>query len=145
VEKAERKVSIHALLANDRVKKERIMDNLFKSLAILFVLSVLALSLTGCDNPPWESGMTLVLKVDTPKDGTTVNTPTVTVSGRLTGTQKAGAKVTINGADAPVKEDKFSTSVKLSEGANVLNILATSGTAGAALSEKVTVTYVPAK
>ena len=121
------------------------MDNFFKSLAILFVLSVLALSLTGCDNPPWASGMTLVLKVDTPKDGSTVNTSTVTVSGRLTGTQKAGAKVTINGADAPVKEDKFSTSVKLSEGANVLNIVATSGTAGAALSEKVTVTYVPAK
>ena len=119
------------------------MDNLFKLLGILFVLSLLALPLTGCDNPPWESGMTLSLKVDTPRDGTTVTTSTVTVSGRVLGTQSAGAKVTINGADAPVKDDKFSTSVTLTEGTNVIDIVAASG--GAKPSEKVTVTYAPAK
>ena len=34
------------------------MNNLFKLLCILFVFSLLALPLTGCDNPPWENGMT---------------------------------------------------------------------------------------
>ena len=119
------------------------MDNLFKLLGILFVLPLLALPLTGCDNPPWESGSILNLKVDTPRDGTTVTTSTVTVSGRVTGTQSAEAKVSINGADMPVKDLKFSTDVTLTEGKNVINIDATAGQAK--LNEKVTVTYVPAK
>ena len=119
------------------------MDNVFKLLGILFVLPLLALPLTGCDSPPWESGMVVSLKVDTPRDGTTVTTSTVTVSGRVLGNQRAGAKVTINGADAPVKDDKFSSSVRLTDGKNVINIVAES--AGAKPSQTVTVTYVPAK
>jgi len=119
------------------------MNNLFKLIGILFVLSLLALPLTGCDNPPWDSGMTLILKVDAPKDGATVNTSTVAVSGRVKGTESAGAKVSINGADAPVKDGKFSTNVTLTEGKNVINIVATGGQAKP--EEKVTVTYVPAK
>jgi len=119
------------------------MRNLFKLIGIIFVLSLLALPLTGCDNPPWEAGMTLILKVDTPKDGATVNTPTVTVSGRVTGTESAGATVRINDADAPVKDGKFSTNVTLTEGKNVINIVASGGQAK--LEEKRTVTYVPAK
>ena len=98
------------------------MNTLLKSLTILFVLSLLALPLTGCDEPPWESGMTLNLKVDTPKDGTTITTPTVTVSGRVLGTQTEGAKLTINNAAVPIKEKKYSTSVTLTEGANVINV-----------------------
>jgi hypothetical protein len=54
-----------------------------------------------------------------------------------------GAKVAVNGADVPVKDKKFSSSVTLNEGANVLNIAASSG--GAGLKESVTVTYKPAK
>jgi Glucodextranase, domain B len=119
------------------------MANLFKFPGILFVLSLLALPLAGCDSPPWESGMVLNLKVDTPRDGTTVTTPTVTVGGRVTGTERAGAKLTINGADVPVKDDKFSTSVTLTEGTNVIDIVAESG--GAKLNQKLTVTYAPAK
>jgi uncharacterized protein YfaP (DUF2135 family) len=119
------------------------MANLFKVLGLLFVLCLLALPLAGCDNPPWESGMVLNLKVDTPRDGTAVTTSPVTVAGRVTGTQKAGARVTINGADVPVKDDKFSTSVTLTEGTNVIDIVAESG--GAKPSQKVTVTYAPAK
>jgi hypothetical protein len=87
--------------------------------------------------------MILNLKVDTPKDGTVVTASTVTVGGRLTGTQTAGAKVSINGADVPVKDNKYSGSVTLTEGTNVINIAASSG--GASLNEKVTVTYKPAK
>jgi len=88
--------------------------------------------------------MTLSLKVDTPKNGATVNTPVVTVSGRLLGSERATAKVRINDADVPVKDDKFSASVKLTEGANVINVLATSP-GGAKPSEKVAVTYAPSK
>jgi len=69
------------------------MSKNLKLFGILFLLSLLTLSLIGCENPPWEAGMTLILKVDTPKDGTIVNTPTVTVSGRLVGTEAAGATV----------------------------------------------------
>ena len=87
--------------------------------------------------------MVVSLKVDTPRDGTTVTTSTVTVSGRVLGKERAGAKVTINGADAPVKDGKYSTNVTLTEGKNVINIVAKSGQAN--LNEKVTVTYVPAK
>jgi hypothetical protein len=119
------------------------MDRLFKLLGILFVLSQVALPLTGCDNPPWESGMVLNLKVDTPRDGTTVTTSTVTVNGRVSGTESAGAKVSVNGADVPVKDRKFSIDITLTQGKNVINIEATGG--AAKLNEKVNVTYVPAK
>jgi hypothetical protein len=128
---------------NNNSRKELIMDKLFKLIGILFVLSLLALPLTGCDNPPWEGGMILNLKVDTPRDGTTVTTSTVTVSGRVSGTQSAGASVRINDADVPVKDGKFSTNVTLTEGKNVINIVAKVDQAKP--NETVTVTYVPAK
>ena len=119
------------------------MNNGSILLSIMFVLSLLALPLTGCENPPWETGRNLVLNVDTPKDGLTVNAPTVTVSGRVVGIQSKGAKVTINNMDATVTEGKYSANVTLEEGKNVINIGATNGTAN--LSQQVTVTYVPAK
>jgi len=68
----------------------------------------------------------------------------VTVSGRLLGSERATAKVRINDEDVPVKDDKFSASVKLTEGTNVINVLATTS-GGAKPNEKLTVTYVPAK
>lgn len=119
------------------------MKNLIKIIGTLIVISLLALPLTGCDSYPWESGMALNVKVDTPRDGATVTTPTVTVNGRVIGTESAGAKVSINGADAPVKDGKFSANVTLTEGKNVINIVATAGQASP--KEDVTVTYVPAK
>jgi hypothetical protein len=111
------------------------MHNLYKLLSIVFVLSLLALLLAGCT----ESGMVLTLKVDTPKDGTTVTTPTVTVSGSVGGKENKGAKVTINNADVPVQNDKFSTDITLNEGKNVIDIVATSGQAKP--NVQVTVTY----
>ncbi|MCE5265088.1 MAG: hypothetical protein LLG97_16345 [Deltaproteobacteria bacterium] len=115
------------------------MHNLSKLACILPMISLLALPLTGCDSYPWDSASALILKVDTPKDGTTVNAPTVTVAGRVSGSQSAGAKITINDAVEPVRDGKFSVNVTLTEGQNVLNIVATSG--GAAPKETVTVTY----
>ena len=119
------------------------MDKLFKLLSILFVLSLLALPLTGCGEPSVGAGKTIAVKVDTPKDGTTVNTPTVTVSGRVGGSESKGENVSINNVDAPVTDGKFSSNVTLTEGKNVITVVATSGQGKA--EEKVTVTYVPAK
>jgi hypothetical protein len=119
------------------------MRALIKILGCLFLMSLLALPLTGCESPPWESGMALDVKVDTPRDGTTVNTPAVTIGGRVLGSQRAAAKVTVNDADVPVKDGKFSTNATLTEGPNVFNVVARA--AGAMPSQKVTVTYAPAK
>jgi len=115
------------------------MDKLLKLLGIIFVLSLLALPLTGCDSYPWESGYVLVVKVDTPKDGTTVNTPTVTVRGHVSGTESKGAKVTVNDVDAPVTDGKYSANVTLTEGKNVINIAASAGQAKP--TQQVNVTY----
>lgn len=119
------------------------MDKLLKLIGILFVLSLLALPLTGCDSPSIGSGKTLAVKIDTPKDGTTVNTPTVTVSGRVGGSEIKGAKLSINDVEAPITDGKFSSNVTLTEGKNVVTVVATSGESKP--QEKVTVTYVPAK
>jgi uncharacterized protein YfaP (DUF2135 family) len=119
------------------------MDKKIKALGILLVAPLLVLPLTGCSNPPWDSGTALALKVDSPRNGTTVTTPTIPVSGRVLGSQRAAAKVTINGAAVPIKDGKFSTSLTLTEGANVITIVASSGQANP--SKKLTVTYAPAK
>lgn len=119
------------------------MGTILRILGVLIVLSVLALPLTGCESAPWDSGMVLVVKVDEPRDGSTVSDPSVAVGGRVLGTQRAGAKVSVNGEGVPVKNDKFSTSVKLTEGKNVINVDAEAS--GAKPSQKVTVTYLPAK
>jgi hypothetical protein len=119
------------------------MNKWIRLLGIICAFSLLALPLTGCDNPPWESGMTLILKVDTPKDGATVDASTVTVSGRVVGTEAAGAAVKVNEKDTPVKDGKYSADISLAEGKNVINISAKGGQAN--LSEQRTVTYVPAK
>ena len=116
------------------------MDNRLRLIGLIFALSLLALPLVGCE---FGSGMTLAVKIDTPKDGSTVNTPTVTVSGLLGGTERKGAKVKINNVDATVTDDKYSANVTLTEGKNVITVVATQGQSKP--EEKVTVTYVPAK
>jgi len=68
---------------------------------------------------------------------------TITVGGHVNGKEAAGAKVTVNGADVPVKDLKFSADVTLAEGKNVINIRAAAGQAD--LVQQVTVTYIPAK
>jgi hypothetical protein len=116
------------------------MDKISRALSILFVFFLLAVPLVGCDS---DSGMTLTLKIDAPKDGATVAASPVTVSGHVGGSENAAALVKINGADVPVKDHKFSTDVTLAEGKNVITIGAISGQAD--LKEQVTVTYAPAK
>ncbi len=115
------------------------MHSLFKSVCILFVIAFLVFPWAGCENPPWDAGMTLVLKVDAPKDGATVNTPTITVSGRVSGTEAKGAKVTVNDIDANAKDGKYSVNIALTEGKNVINVVATGGQAKP--TQQLTVTY----
>jgi uncharacterized protein YfaP (DUF2135 family) len=112
-------------------------------MSILFLLPLLALPLSGCDNPPWDGGMVLVLKVDMPKEGEKVSASPITVSGRVSGTESNAAKVSVNGTDVPVKDGKYSTTITLNDGQNVINIVAASGQAK--LTEKRTVIYAPAK
>lgn len=117
------------------------MGKLLKLSSILVVISLLALSLAACRS--WEGASTLVLTVETPRDGITVNASPVTVSGRVGGNESAEATVRINDADVTVTGGKFSTSVTLTEGTNVIKVVATSGTY--TQSQTVTVTYAPAK
>ena len=86
-----------------------------------------------------ESAMILILNVDTPQDKTTVSMPTVTVSGTVTKT----AEVKINNVVVLSKGNKFSTDIKLTEGSNVINVVATSGKE--TVDKTVKVTYNPSK
>jgi hypothetical protein len=116
------------------------MNKNLKLLGIMLLLSLLAFPLSGCNS---DADRTLIVKVDSPKDGDTVTTPTVTVSGHLLGTDSYRAKVIINDVEVPVKDDKYSTDVKLTEGKNTIVIYGKVNQVN--LKEKVNVTYVPAK
>lgn len=111
----------------------------FKLLNILVVISLLVLSLAACR--PWESGKHLIITVNTPQDGTTVTTSPVTVSATL----NKHATVKINDVLLPDKVTKFSTSVTLTEGTNVINIVATSVGPDETVTKTVTVIYTPTK
>ena len=112
-----------------------IVNNLSKLLGILLLISVLALPITAC----WEGSMILILTVDTPQDKATVTASPITVSGTVTKT----AEVKINDVVVPIKGGKFSTDFKLTEGSNVINVVATSGKE--TVQKTVTVTYNPSK
>jgi len=111
------------------------MGNLLKLLGILLVVSLLALSISAC----MEGSMVLILTVDTPQDKTTVSASPVTVSGTVTKT----AEVKINDVVVPVKGGKFSTDFKLTEGSNVINVVAKSGKDTE--TKTVTIVYNPSK
>jgi hypothetical protein len=111
------------------------MNNLSKLLRISLLISLLALPITAC----MESSMILILTVDTPQDKTTVSASPVTVSGTVTKT----AEVKINDVVVPVKSNKFSTDLKLTEGSNVINVVAKSGKDTE--TKTLTITYNPRK
>jgi uncharacterized protein YfaP (DUF2135 family) len=113
------------------------MNNLFKLLGISLLIFLLALPITACK--PWESAVTLIMTVDTPQDGTTAGASPVTVSGTVNKT----AEVKINDVVVPIKGGKFSTEFKLTEGSNVINVVATSGKD--TVKKTVTIAYNPSK
>jgi hypothetical protein len=126
---------------NDNLRKELIMDNRLRVICLLCALSLLALPLTGWAE--FGSGRTLAIKIETPKNGSTVNTPTITVSGLVGGSDRDAAKVSVNSVDASVSNGKYSANITLTQGKNVISVTAISGPAK--IKEEVTVTYVPAK
>ncbi len=85
--------------------------------------------------------MHLIVTVNTPQDGATVTTSPVTVSGTLS----KHATVKVNDVLLPRKVSEFSANVTLTEGTNVINIVATSVDPDETVSKTVTVTYAPAK
>jgi len=95
------------------------VKNLSKLLRISLLIALLALAMTACT----EGAMVLMLTVDTPQDKATVSAPMVTVSGTVTKT----AEVKINDVVVPSKGNKFSTDFKLTEGSNVITVVAKSG------------------
>ena len=111
------------------------MNYLSKLFRISIVISLLALPITAC----MEGSMVLILTVDTPQDKTTVSAPTVTVSGTVTKT----AEVKINDVVVPSKGNKFSTDIKLTEGSNVITVVAKSGKDTE--TKTLTITYNPSK
>lgn len=111
------------------------MNNLIKLAAILLVISLLAFSISACPG----GAMILALTVDTPQDGATVTVSPITVSGTVNKTDK----VKINDVVVPVKDGKFSTDIKLTEGSNVINVVATSGKE--TVDKTVKVIYNPSK
>jgi len=111
------------------------VNNLSKLLGILLLISVLALPITAC----WEGSMILILTVDTPQDKATVTASPITVSGTVTKT----AEVKINDVVVPIKGGKFSTDFKLTEGTNVISVVATAGKE--TVTKTVTITYNASK
>lgn len=109
------------------------MNSLSKLLRISLLIALLASPITAC----MEGSMVLILTVDTPQDKATVSTPTVTVSGTVTKT----AEVKINDVVVPSKGNKFSTDIKLTEGSNVINVVAKSGKNTE--TKTLTITYKP--
>ena len=95
------------------------MNSLSKLLRISLLIALLVLPMTACT----ESAMVLALTVDTPQDKATVSASPVTVSGSVT----KKAEVKINDVVVPVKSGKFSAEIKLTEGSNVLTVVAKSG------------------
>jgi hypothetical protein len=116
-------------------KKEWIMNNLSKLVGISLMISLLALSISACT----DRAMILLMTVDTPQDKATVSESTVTVSGTVNKT----AEVKINDVVVPIKGGKFSSDFKLTEGSNVINIVATSGKD--TVNKTVTIVYNPSK
>ena len=111
------------------------MNNLSKLVGISLMISLLALSISACT----DRAMILLMTVDTPQDKATVSESTVTVSGTVNKT----AEVKINDVVVPIKGGKFSSDFKLTEGSNVINIVATSGKD--TVNKTVTIVYNPSK
>jgi len=107
------------------------MNHLSKFVGISLMIFLLALSISAC----MDSATVLMITVDTPQDKATIGASPVTVSG----TVNKKAEVKINDVIVPVKDGKFSTDIKLTEGDNVIKVV---GTTGKDTVEKtVTVTY----
>lgn len=106
-----------------------------ESPGILLGTSLLALPLVGCAKP-------LTLTVSRPTDGATLTRSLVMVRGMVS---DAKARVMVN--DTQVRPGRwygvFTTKVELTEGVNIIKVVATRGKE--VLTKTVTVTYTPSE
>lgn len=79
------------------------------------------------------------LSLTAPADGTTVNVPSVTVSGNATD-NKAVSSLTVNGQPATISSGTFSKDVALAEGPNTITVVASDATGNTATATR-SVTY----
>ena len=100
-------------------------------LGVVLIIILLALPLVGCKS--------LTLSVIDPRDGATFTESTITVKGFAS---KSKAIVTVNDVQVSVnKKGFYSTEITLTEGENIIKIVATRGKEVA--TRTVTVTYSP--
>lgn len=112
------------------------MDKLSKLLCALLVISLLALPLLGCKE--------FTVSVIDPGDGATFTESTITVKGFVS---DAKATVWVNDSIVAVsKKGLYLTEVTLTEGENIIKVVAARGKEGKwkdAVGRTVTVTYSP--
>jgi hypothetical protein len=101
----------------------------------VLVLACLAAAAPGCGGDGGERAQRapapVVLDVDAPADGSLVRTETVEVRGSV---EPAGATVRVLGQDAAVTGGTFSAQAELDPGANVIDVIATAGGRGPAMT-----------
>jgi hypothetical protein len=89
--------------------------------ALLLLVSVLALSGCGSGDAPAPPRTAVTLTLDTPADLDVVRGRSVEVSGSV---RPAGASVLVRGQRVTVSDGRFSTEVGLAAGTNVIDVLA---------------------
>lgn len=111
----ESSVRVRGIVSDD---KGVIVSRIFKIMGILLVVCLLALPLVACQG--------LTLRVTTPRDGATVTVPAVIVQGNVS---DARATVMVNDVQVAVskKTGFFKTTVNLTEGENIIKVVATKG------------------
>ena len=112
---------------------EVIVNKIVKLLGVLLVISLSVLPLVGC-------GKQLSLTIYTPTEGATITESPVKVWGYVSDSK---ATVRVNNVVVVVSEEFYSTQFKLTEGENIIQVIATLGEV--TITNTVTVTYSPEK
>jgi hypothetical protein len=101
-----------------------------RALSRICLVAGFAAGLVGCGTAA-RPARQIQLRISAPADGTTVTSGSITVSGSVS---PVGATVLVLGRSVPVDHGAFSTSVTLAPGSNLLDVLAGSPRAQAAMT-----------
>lgn len=116
------------------------MRKIFTIFSILSFIFLVAVPASAC--AVTQEAYVLVLNVTTPQNGVTVASSPLAVNGNVSGSESSSAQVTVDGAGVRVTDGKFSTTVMLTSGNNVITVMAS--TADYTQSKTLNVTYTPA-
>jgi Glucodextranase, domain B/PASTA domain len=97
--------------------------------ALVGCLVAVAVAVGGCGTERPEP--TIQLRITTPLDGTSVTDGSITVAGSVS---PVGTTVLVLGRSVPVRRGSFSTTVPLSPGSNLVDVLAGADRARAAMT-----------